>query len=81
MPKILFISAHAPTNLYPQAGQKIALCNLNKYHVDNTRVDIVVIANKVEINAATDLFVIIKKTIKITFLPILSISQIKLLAV
>ena len=56
MPKILFISAHAPTNLYPQAGQKIALSNLNKYHVDNTRVDIVVIANKVEINAATDLF-------------------------
>ncbi len=55
MSKILFISAHAPTNLYPQAGQKIALSNLNKYHLDNTTVDIVVIANKVEINVATDL--------------------------
>jgi glycosyltransferase involved in cell wall biosynthesis len=56
MSKILFISAHAPTNLYPQAGQKIALNNLNKYHVDNTSIDIIVIANKAEINAATDLF-------------------------
>lgn len=56
MSKILFISAHAPTNLYPQAGQKIALSNLNKYYVDNTTVDVVVVANKVEINAATDLF-------------------------
>ncbi len=56
MSKILFISAHAPTNLYPQAGQKIALSNLNQYHVDNTSVDIVVIANKAEINAAEDLF-------------------------
>ena len=55
MSKILFISAHAPTNLYPQAGQKIALTNLNKYHVDNTTVDVVVIANFSEINAATDL--------------------------
>ncbi|MBV6623420.1 MAG: glycosyltransferase family 4 protein [Rivularia sp. (in: Bacteria)] len=61
MPKILFISAHAPTNLYPQAGQKIALHNLEKYHSANNRnsidttVDIVVIANKEEINAATDL--------------------------
>ncbi|MGB3636511.1 MAG: glycosyltransferase [Rivularia sp. (in: cyanobacteria)] len=55
MSKILFISAHAPTNLYPQAGQKIALSNLNKYHLDNTTVDVVVIANKAEINAATDL--------------------------
>ena len=55
MSKILFISAHAATNLYPQAGQKIALSNLNKYHLDNTTVDVVVIANKAEINAATDL--------------------------
>ncbi len=55
MSKILFISAHAPTNLYPQAGQKIALSNLDKYHVENTTVDIVVIANQAEINAATDL--------------------------
>jgi glycosyltransferase involved in cell wall biosynthesis len=54
MSKILFISAHAPTNLYPQAGQKIALNNLDKYHDDNA-IDIVVIANKVEIEAATDL--------------------------
>ncbi len=55
MPKILFISAHAPTNLYPQAGQKIALNNLDKYHDHNTTVDIVAIANQAEINAATDL--------------------------
>ena len=55
MSKILFISAHAPTNLYPQAGQKIALNNLDKYHSDNTTVDIVVIANQAEIYAATDL--------------------------
>ncbi|MEO1429126.1 MAG: glycosyltransferase [Cyanobacteria bacterium J06633_8] len=61
MPKILFISAHAPTNLYPQAGQKIALHNLEKYHQTNynnsinTTVDIIVIANQEEINAATDL--------------------------
>lgn len=54
MSKILFISAHAPTNLYPQAGQKIALSNLNKYYTNNT-IDIVVIANKIEINAASDL--------------------------
>ena len=52
---VLFISAHAPTNLYPQAGQKIALNNLDKYHADNTAVDIIAIANKAEINAATDL--------------------------
>lgn len=56
MSKILFISAHAPTNLYPQAGQKIALTNLNKYYIENKSVDVVVIANKAEINAATDLF-------------------------
>jgi glycosyltransferase involved in cell wall biosynthesis len=56
MSKILFISAHAPTNLYPQAGQKIALSNLNNYYLENKSVDVVVIANKAEINAATDLF-------------------------
>ncbi|MEM9923908.1 MAG: glycosyltransferase [Cyanobacteria bacterium P01_D01_bin.50] len=55
MSRILFISAHAPTNLYPQAGQKIALDNLNKYYCDRTTIDIVVIANKTEINTATDL--------------------------
>ncbi|MEA5598891.1 glycosyltransferase [Rivularia sp. UHCC 0363] len=55
MSKILFISAHAPTNLYPQAGQKIALSNLDKYYSDNTTVDVVAIANKAEIDAATDL--------------------------
>ncbi|MEB3219559.1 MAG: glycosyltransferase [Nostocales cyanobacterium 94392] len=55
MSKILFISAHAPTNLYPQAGQKIALNNLDQYRYYNTTVDVVVIANQAEINAATDL--------------------------
>lgn len=55
MSKILFISAHAPTNLYPQAGQKIALNNLDQYHYHNTTVDVVVIANQAEIDAATDL--------------------------
>ncbi|MBF2017508.1 MAG: glycosyltransferase [Rivularia sp. T60_A2020_040] len=58
MSKILFISAHAPTNLYPQAGQKIALNNLEQYRYHNNTtvdVDVVVIANQAEINAATDL--------------------------
>ena len=55
MSKILFISAHAPTNLYPQAGQKIALSNLDKYHDENINIDIIVIANRTEINAAKDL--------------------------
>lgn len=59
MSNILFIAAHAPTNLYPQAGQKIALSNLNKYyhqHKNNVNIDIIVIANKTEIDAAEDLF-------------------------
>ncbi|MCJ8281569.1 MAG: glycosyltransferase family 4 protein [Rivularia sp. ALOHA_DT_140] len=58
MKKILFISAHAPTNLYPQAGQKIALTNLEKYYsndINNVKVDVIVIANNIEINAAKDL--------------------------
>ncbi|BAY87305.1 hypothetical protein NIES267_68270 [Calothrix parasitica NIES-267] len=62
MSKILFISAHAPTNLYPQAGQKIALSHLDKYYHgsennnhNNTDIDIIVIANEIEINAAKDL--------------------------
>jgi polysaccharide biosynthesis protein PslH len=55
MSKILFVSAHAPTNLYPQAGQKIALKNLEDYANSGATVDIVVIANQIEITAATDL--------------------------
>lgn len=60
MSKILFISAHAPTNLYPQAGQKIALSHLNNYYHEyenhnNPNIDIIVIANQIEINAAKDL--------------------------
>ena len=63
MSKILFISAHVPTNLYPQAGQKIALSNLDKYchgyenkNNNNTNIDIIIIANEIEVNAAKDLF-------------------------
>ena len=57
MAKVLFISAHAPTNLYPQAGQKIALNNLERYHAENKSldVDVIVISNQAEIDAATDL--------------------------
>ena len=63
MSKILFISAHVPTNLYPQAGQKIALSNLDNYchgyenkNNNNTNIDIIIIANEIEVNAAKDLF-------------------------
>ncbi|MDZ7958559.1 MAG: glycosyltransferase [Aulosira sp. DedQUE10] len=55
MPRILFISAHAPTNYYPQAGQKIALKHLEDYIHGGAIVDVVVIANQAEITAATDL--------------------------
>ena len=51
---ILFISAHAPTNEYPQAGQKIAFRYLEEYASYGT-VDVVVIANQAEIIAAKDL--------------------------
>ncbi|MBW4480082.1 MAG: glycosyltransferase family 4 protein [Tolypothrix brevis GSE-NOS-MK-07-07A] len=54
MSKILFISAHAPTNEYPQAGQKIAFRNLEEY-AKHGILDIVVIANQAEIIAAKDL--------------------------
>ncbi len=54
MSKILFISAHAPTNEYPQAGQKIAFRYLEEYANYGT-VDVVVIANQAEIIAAKDL--------------------------
>lgn len=54
MSKILFISAHAPTNEYPQAGQKIAFRYLEEY-ASYGIVDVVVIANKAEIIAAKDL--------------------------
>lgn len=55
MTRILFISAHAPTNYYPQAGQKIALRHLENYIHTGAIVDVVVIANQAEITAATDL--------------------------
>ncbi|MCV3213854.1 glycosyltransferase family 4 protein [Plectonema radiosum NIES-515] len=54
MSKILFISAHAPTNEYPQAGQKIAFKNLEEY-ASYGIVDVVVIANQAEIIAGKDL--------------------------
>ena len=53
--RCLFISAHAPTRLYPQAGQKIALDNLEKYAAIADEIDIIAIANQSEINAASDL--------------------------
>ncbi|BAY11976.1 glycosyltransferase [Calothrix sp. NIES-2098] len=55
MPRILFICAHAPTERYPQAGQKIALKHLENYITAGVKIDVVVIANQVEITAATDL--------------------------
>lgn len=55
MTRILFVSAHAPTNHYPQAGQKIALRHLEDYIHAGAIVDVVVIANQAEITAATDL--------------------------
>lgn len=54
--RCLFICAHAPTRLYPQAGQKIALDRLEEYAAIANKIDIVVIANKTEIDAASDLF-------------------------
>lgn len=55
MSKVLFISAHAPTRQYPQAGQKIAFLNLEKYAALYEVVDVIVIANTTEINVAKDL--------------------------
>ncbi len=55
MSKILFISAHAPTYKYPQAGQKIAFNNLQEYINSGNKIDVLVIANRVEIDAASDL--------------------------
>ena len=55
MSKVLFISAHAPTNQYPQAGQKIAFLNLAKYAALHEVLDVIVIANTLEIDAARDL--------------------------
>ncbi len=55
MSKILFISAHAPTEKYPQAGQKIALNHLQQYIKSSATVDVIVIANQIEIDAAEDL--------------------------
>jgi polysaccharide biosynthesis protein PslH len=55
MSKILFISAHAPTTQYPQAGQKIALRYLESYKNSGATVDVVVVANQAEINATQDL--------------------------
>ncbi|OUL28827.1 glycosyltransferase family 4 protein [Nostoc sp. 106C] len=56
MAKILFICAHAPTEIYPQAGQKIALRHLKNYISTGVNVDVLVIANQIEITTATDLF-------------------------
>lgn len=53
--RVLFLSAHAPTCKYPQAGQKIAFHNLREYAKVSEEVDIFVIANQAEIIAATDL--------------------------
>lgn len=55
MSRVLFISAHAPTKQYPQAGQKIAFTNLTKYAALYETVDVIVIANTAEINASKDL--------------------------
>jgi polysaccharide biosynthesis protein PslH len=55
MSKILFISAHAPTCKYPQAGQKIAFNNIQKYTNLGYQIDILVIANKTETDSASDL--------------------------
>lgn len=54
MSKILFISAHAPTEKYPQAGQKIAFNHLQQY-LTSSAIDVIVIANQIEIDAAEDL--------------------------
>ena len=54
--RCLFICAHAPTRLYPQAGQKIALDRLEEYAAIANKIDVVVIANQTEITAASDLF-------------------------
>jgi polysaccharide biosynthesis protein PslH len=54
MSKILFISAHAPTEKYPQAGQRIAFHHLQEY-LTSSVIDVIVIANQVEIDAAEDL--------------------------
>jgi polysaccharide biosynthesis protein PslH len=55
MSKILFISAHAPTYKYPQAGQKIAFNNILEYTQSGNKVDVLVISNQAEIDAASDL--------------------------
>lgn len=55
MSKVLFISAHAPTRQYPQAGQKIAFMNLAQYAALHEVVDVIVIANTTEIVVAKDL--------------------------
>lgn len=55
MTKILFISAHAPTMQYPQAGQRIAFTNLSEYANLSETIDTFVIANKTELDAAKDL--------------------------
>ncbi|MEA5573381.1 glycosyltransferase [Calothrix sp. UHCC 0171] len=61
MSKILFISAHAPTYKYPQAGQKIAFNNLQEYIDLGNEIDVVIIANEVEISSATDLIDLLNK--------------------
>ena len=55
MTKTLFISAHAPTLQYPQAGQRIAFTNLLEYAALSETIDVFVIANKTELDAARDL--------------------------
>jgi glycosyltransferase involved in cell wall biosynthesis len=56
MTKTLFISALTPTMQYPQAGQRIAFINLLEYAALSEIVDVFVIANKTELDAAKDLF-------------------------
>jgi glycosyltransferase involved in cell wall biosynthesis len=55
MSKVLFISAHTPTNQYPQAGHRIASMNLAKYADLHEIVDVIVIANTTETDVARDL--------------------------
>ncbi|BAZ42793.1 group 1 glycosyl transferase [Calothrix sp. NIES-4101] len=61
MSKILFISAHTPTYKYPQAGQKIAFNNLQEYIDLGYEIHILIIANVLEINCATDLIDLLNK--------------------
>ena len=75
--RCLFICAHAPTRLYPQAGQRIALDHLEEYAAIATEIDIVVIANQTEITAASDLFEKFGKNKNIYNYPLSKLTKIK----